>query len=88
MVTIANKIYMQTEEHACRSKSYNANAVQLKDHSRSDILDIPWYVPIYKGKKRVQSGVIPGGARMGVVSGVSETFAVTFLKVDLKLTVS
>ena len=45
MATIANKIYMQTEGDT--SQSYKANAVQLKDHSRYDILDIPWLVPIY-----------------------------------------
>ena len=48
MATIAIKIYMQTEEHVFRSQSYTGNAVQLEDHSRSGILDIPWYVPIYK----------------------------------------
>ena len=48
MATIANKNYMQTEERAFRSQSYTANAVKLKDHSRYDILDIPWFVPIYK----------------------------------------
>ena len=37
---------------------------------------------------RLQNGVIPGGFGVGVVSGVSETFAVTYLEVDLKLTVS
>ena len=48
MVTNANKIYMHTEGHAFRSQSYTANAVQLKDHSRYDILDIHWFAPIYK----------------------------------------
>ena len=48
MATIANKIYMQTEGDAFRLQSYKANAVQLKDHSRYDILVIPRFVPIYK----------------------------------------
>ena len=48
MATIANTIYMQTEGCAFRSQLYTANTVQLKDHSRHDILDIPWLVPIYK----------------------------------------
>ena len=48
MATIANKFFMQTEGRGFRSQSYNANAVQLKDHSRYDILDIPWIVPINK----------------------------------------
>ena len=47
MATIANKVSMQTVGRAFRSQSYNTNAVQLKEHSRYDILDIPWFVPIY-----------------------------------------
>ena len=37
---------MQTEGRAIRSQSYTAHAVQLKDHSRYDTLDIHCYVPI------------------------------------------
>ena len=38
--------------------------------------------------EKLQNGVIPGVVGVRVVSGVSETFAVTFLEVDLKLIVS
>ena len=38
--------------------------------------------------EKMQNSVIPGGFGVGVVSGVSETFAVIFLVIDLKLTVS
>ena len=48
VVTIAYKIYMQTKGCGFRSQSYTANAVQLKDHSRYDIVDFPWIVPINK----------------------------------------
>ena len=48
MATITNKIYMQTEGRAFRSQSSTANTVLLNDHSTYDILDIPWFEPIYK----------------------------------------
>ena len=38
--------------------------------------------------EKMQNSVIPGGVGVGGVSGVSETFAVTILKIDLKLTVN
>ena len=46
MATIANKNYTQTEERAFRAQPYTADAVKLKDHSRYDILDIPWSAQI------------------------------------------
>ena len=48
MATIANKIYMQNKGRVFKSNSSTANAMQLKDHSRYDVLDIHWFVPIYK----------------------------------------